>query len=106
YHSGMEEVDKIFGVCDLRLLQRVNNWTADSINGYQVDLTDSKYADTVANYIHYNLIKAPLEAYTTMDNYASIFDWLQLQNMNGIILLVIMAIVAIINMGAVLLILM
>lgn len=106
YHSGMEEVDKVFGVCDLRLLQRINNWSADSINGYQVDLTDPKYADSVANFIHYNLIKAPLEAYTTMDNYSNIFDWLQLQNINGVILLVIMAVVAIINMGAVLLILM
>jgi len=106
YHSGMEEVDKIFGVCDIRLLQRINNWTADSINGYQVDLTDVKYADTVAGYIHYNLINAPLEAYTTTDNYSAIFDWLQLQNENVAILIVIMAIVSVINMGAVLLILM
>ncbi len=106
YHSGMEEVDKIFGVCDMRLLQRINNWSADSINGYQVDLENEKYADTVANFIHYNLIKPPLEAYTTAENYSFIFDWLKLQGMNGTILLIIMAVVAIINMGAVLVILM
>ena len=102
----MEEVDKYFGVCDIRLLQRINNWTADSINGYQVDLDNEKYADTVASFIHYNIINAPLESYTTAENYSFIFDWLKLQNMNGIILLVIMAVVSIINMGAVLLILM
>ena len=106
YHSGMEEVDKIFGVCDMRLLQRINNWSADSINGYQVDLDNEKYADTVANFIHYNLIKPPLESYTTTENYSFIFDWLKLQGMNGTILLIIMAVVAIINMGAVLVILM
>ena len=106
YHTGMEEVDKYFGVCDIRLLQRINNWTADSINGYQVDLDNEKYADTVASFIHYNIINAPLESYTTAENYSFIFDWLKLQNMNGIILLVIMAVVSIINMGAVLLILM
>lgn len=106
FHSGMEEVDKVYGLCDIRLLQRINNWTTDSINGYQVDLTDPAYADTVASFIHYNLINAPLEAYTTVDNYSSIFDWLQLQNINGVILLAIMAVVSIINMGAVLLILM
>ena len=106
YHSGMEEVDKNFGVCDMRLLQRINNWGADSINGYQVDLDNEKYADTVANFIHYNLIKPPLEAYTTAENYSFIFDWLKLQGMNGTILLIIMAVVAIINMGAVLVILM
>jgi len=106
YHSGMEEVDKNFGVCDIRLLQRINNWTADSINGYQLDLDNPVYADTVANYIHYNLIKAPMESYTTQENYSFIFDWLELQGMNGTILLVIMAIVSVINMGAVLVILM
>jgi lipoprotein-releasing system permease protein len=106
YHSGMEEVDKYFGICDLRLLQRINNWSADSINGYQVDLADQKYADTVSSYIHYNLINAPLESYTTTENYSFIFDWLKLQSTNGAILLAIMAIVAIINMGSVLVILM
>ncbi len=106
FHSGMEEVDKNFGICDMRLLQRINNWPADSINGYQVDLTDNQYADTVGAYIHYNLIYPPLEAYTTVENYSSIFDWLQLISLDGVILLVIMAVVSIINMGAVLLILM
>ena len=106
YHTGMEEVDKNFGVCDIRLLQRINNWTADSINGYQVDLDDEAFADTTAAYIHEYIVAAPLEAYTTTENYSFIFDWLQLQGLNGQILLVIMAIVSIINMGAVLVILM
>jgi lipoprotein-releasing system permease protein len=105
YHSGMEEMDKFYGVCDIRLLQRINNWSADSINGYQVDLDDPKYADTVSNFIHYNLISAPLASYTTTENYSFIFDWLNLQGINGTILLAIMAIVAVINMGAVLVIL-
>jgi lipoprotein-releasing system permease protein len=106
YHSGMDEIDKALGVCDIRLLQRVNNWTADSINGYQVDLEDAKYADTVASYIHYNIVRAPLEAYTTVENYPAIFDWLELLGINGKVLMAIMAIVSIINMGAVILILM
>jgi len=105
YHSGMEEMDKYYGVCDLRLLQRINNWPADSINGYQVDLDNPAFADTIASFIHYNLITAPLEAYTTTETYSFIFDWLKLQGINGTILLAIMAIVAIINMGAVLVIL-
>jgi lipoprotein-releasing system permease protein len=106
YHSGMVEVDKIFGICDMRLLQRINNWGADSINGYQVDLDDQQFADTVSGFIHYNLTRPPMESYTTKENYAFIFEWLDLQNVNSAILLVIMAVVAIINMGAMLVILM
>ena len=106
FHSGMDEVDKNFGVCDIRLLQRIGNWGADSVNGYQVDVSDNVYADTVAAFIHFHMIYAPLEAYTTTDNYAALFDWLQLISLDGIILLVIMGVVCVINMGAVLLILM
>ena len=106
FHSGLEDVDKMYAVCDMRLLQRINNWSADSINGYQVDLDDPRYADTVAGFIHYNLTRPPLEAYTTGETYSYLFDWLGLVNMNSRILLIIMSIVAIINMGAVLVILM
>lgn len=105
YHSGMDEIDKNFGLCDLRLLQRINGWGADSVNGYQVDLDDASYADTISAYIHYNVISAPLESYTTAENYSFVFSWLHLQGINGTILLVIMAAVCIINMAAVLLIL-
>ncbi len=106
YHSGMEDIDRFFAICDIRLLQRLNNWTRDSINAYQLDLDNEIYADTIANYIHYNLINPPLESNTTAENYPSIFDWVNLQKLNGVILMVIMAIVSIINMAAVLVILM
>ncbi len=106
YHSGLDEVDKYFALCDMKLLQRINNWTTDSINAYELDLDNPAFADTVSNYIHYNLINAPLESNTTAENYPNIFDWLDFQTRNGVILLIIMTIVSVINMGAVLLILM
>ena len=106
YHSGMEEVDKYYGLCDLRLLQRINNWTKDSINAYQLDLDNEAYADTVSNYIHYHLVTLPLASNTTEENYPNIVDWLNLQSLNGVILLVIMSVVAVISIASVLLILM
>ncbi len=106
YHSGMEEVDRFFAICDIRLLQRMNGWTADSINAYQVDLESDRYADSVSDYIHYSLIIAPLESITVAENYPNIFDWVNLQKLNGLILMIIMAVVSLINMGAVLVILM
>ncbi len=106
YHSGMEEVDRFFGICDMRLIQHINGWSADSVNGFEVRLDNPAHAEDVAAFIHYNLIKAPQEAYTTKDIYSSVFDWLDLQNINSTILIIIMTIVATINMGAVLLILM
>jgi len=105
YHSGMEDMDKLYGLCDMRLLQRVNNWGQDSITGYQVDLANPSMADSVAAHIHYELIEPPLAAYTTVETYPFIFEWLQLQGTNSVILIIIMTIVAVINLSAALLIL-
>ena len=100
FHTGMEEVDKSYALCDLRLLQRINNWSADNINGYQVDLDDYRYMEPVADSVFHHLLDAPLHSYTMKEIYINIFDWLQLQNINAQIVLIIMAIVAIINLAA------
>lgn len=105
YHTGMDEVDKEFGICDIRLLQRINNWQQDNINGYQINLDNEAYSDTTANKIYNDYIDAPLTTNTMREIYPSIFDWLQLQDVNGQIVLAIMAIVAIINLAVALLIL-
>jgi len=105
YHSGMEEIDKMFAICDIRLLQRINNWPADSINGYELTLDDPANADTVESYVFYNLISPPVAVYTTTKSETFIFDWLNIQGVNSAVLIIIMTIVAIINLGAALLIL-
>ncbi|OSZ82884.1 hypothetical protein CAP35_06365 [Chitinophagaceae bacterium IBVUCB1] len=105
YHTGMEEIDRTYAICDLRLLQRINGWGADKINGYQLALDDDTYADTVANRIYYNHLQPPLTTYTMMDIFPNLFDWLHLQDVNTRVVIGIMAIVAIINLAAALLIL-
>lgn len=105
YHTGMEEIDKDYALCDLRLLQRINNWQPNQINGYQIDLKNEALADTVAAQIFYNYLQQPLTANTMKDIYGNIFDWLQLQDLNAELVIIIMAVVAIINLAVALLIL-
>lgn len=105
YHTGMEEIDKSYALCDLRLLQRVNGWDANKINGYQMQLDDDAMADTVANTVFYNFVQPPLTTYTMEDIFPNLFDWLHLQDVNTRVIIGIMAIVAIINLAAALLIL-
>lgn len=105
FHTGMEEVDKEFGICDIRLLQKINNWKEDNINGYQVDLDNPDFSDTLADLIFYDYINPPLTTTTMSEIYPNIFDWLQLQDVNAQIVLMIMAVVAVINLAVALLIL-
>lgn len=105
YHTGMVEVDRDYAICDLRLLQRINNWAPDQINGYQLTLSSQQLADTIAGQLYDNYIQPPLSVNTMYDIFPNIFSWLQFQDINERIILVIMAIVAIMNLAAALLIL-
>lgn len=105
FHTGMEEVDKNYALCDIRLLQRINNWQPDEINGYQVDLDDAAQMDALSAHIFDAYTQPPLYTYTMREVYGNIFDWLQLQDLNARIVLIIMAAVAIINLAVALMIL-
>ncbi len=105
YHTGMEEVDKNYALCDIRLLQRINGWGADDINGYQLTLDNERMADTVAAEVYDKYIEPPLTTNTMRDIFPNIFDWLGMQDVTTSIIILIMSIVAIINLAVVLLIL-
>lgn len=105
FHTGMDEVDRGYAVCDMRMLQRINNWSAEDINGYQITLDDSKYSDTVSNEIYGAYIQPPLTTYTIAELFPNLIDWLQLQDVNTAVIIIIMSAVAIINLLVMLLIL-
>jgi lipoprotein-releasing system permease protein len=105
FHTGMEDLDRNYAICDIRLLQRVNNWSPQQISGYQLELDDEYLADSMADHIYQKYLKPPVTTYTIKDIYPNIYDWLDLQDVNARIILLIMAVVAIINLATALVIL-
>ncbi len=102
YKTGIEENDKLFAITDIRLLQRINNWTEKQIGGYEVFVKDYKQMQTISDNIRLPII---WNAKSIKEVYPSIFDWLNVQGTNRNIVFIIMAIVAIINLITCLLIL-
>jgi lipoprotein-releasing system permease protein len=93
-------------LCDLKLLQRLNNWPDSVAGGLQVFLKDSKPERIQAAYE--NLIDGvPFDLYVekTSDRYIQVFEWLNLITRQVNILLVIILSVVCVNMISVLLIL-
>ncbi len=97
YKTGIEEYDKTYIIGDLELIRKLNNWGPADIGGYEIFTKDFHRMTDVAIGID-SLISQKLFVRTIKDIYPNIFDWLQLQNKNEVIILVIMTIVAIINM--------
>jgi lipoprotein-releasing system permease protein len=104
YETGLEEFDKIYVLCDIRHIQHLNNWNPDEIGGFEITLNDFNSMDRIGDYI-YKRIGFSLDAKTIRQLYPQIFDWLDLQDINVLIILILMILVAGITMISTLLIL-
>jgi lipoprotein-releasing system permease protein len=82
---------------DLELIRKLNNWPAGSIGGYEIFVDDYRKINTIAEEA-VNGVPDKLFIRSIQDIYPNIFDWLELQNKNEVIILIIMTIVAVINM--------
>ncbi|MEO7488907.1 MAG: FtsX-like permease family protein [Ferruginibacter sp.] len=97
FKTSIDEYDKQFGLCDINLIRRMNDWNPRQIGGYEVYLNDYRQTDTVATLIK-ELTPQGWSAKTITEMYSNIFDWLALQNKIKLILMGIMMIVAIVNL--------
>lgn len=97
FKTAIDEYDHQFGLCDLRMIRRMNDWRQDEIGGYEVFLHDYTAADTIAFQIKEN---TPLgwNSKTFRQINPNIFDWLALQGRIKFMLIGIMMVVAVVNL--------
>ena len=105
YKTGLEEYDKVFALVDIRQVQRLLGWEADEVGGFEVFLDDLADLPVLTEYLYYEKLPNNLYAETIREKLPEIFEWLELQNINEVVILSLMIIVAIINMITALLIL-
>lgn len=112
YKTSIEEYDKTFAIGDLKLIRRLNNWEADQIGGYEIFLKNYKAMDSVSQIVYDDPLfprgqelqattdegNTVWEAKTARELYPNIFDWLDVQDTNQFILIIIMVVVAAINL--------
>jgi lipoprotein-releasing system permease protein len=97
FKTGIEDYDKLIAICDLSLIQKLNNWNKNEIGGYEIFVKDYKSTDSVNNFMLKEL-PAEWNSRTIKQVYPNIFDWLNLQDTTILIVLIIMTIVATLNL--------
>jgi len=111
YETSLEEFDRTFVLADISHIQRLNDWYANQISGFEITVNDFKNLEEltykVMNIVGYGFEEdgSRLKVINIIEKYPQIFDWLNLQDMNVLIILILMLVVAGINMVSGLLIL-
>ena len=103
FHSGIEEYDLKNVFVDIQLLQQMIQ-TPAAISGYQINLKDlSKITETqneIQSILPDNWVNS-----ASANLYPQLFDWIQVQNINRNITIIIMLLIAVVNLITCLLIL-
>jgi len=114
YNSGMSDFDKLYVIADIYDVAKLNNWNTEDYNeisGYEILIKDFSDIDDVTEEVNrqigfrFDINGDKLNVSSLEQLYPQIFDWLSLLDMNAIVLLVIMLVIASINMVTALLIL-
>ncbi len=104
YETSLEEFDKMYVFCDIGHIKRLNNWLEDQVSGFEVYINDFDKLDEmtseVRDAIGYKITEEDTKFKVTniRIRYPQIFDWLNFQDINVIIIILLMLIVAGFNM--------
>lgn len=104
YNTGFADFDKNLTFVDLKQIQKLNYWANNEVAGYEVYLNDFNLLESslekLNDVVGYNYT---IESVKQLQN--SIFSWLDMIDVNAVIIITLMVLVAAINMISALLIL-
>lgn len=104
YRTGLEEMDNTFIFGDIKQIQRLNNWDANQISGFEVLINDFVQIERIEQEVRDNVIlyrnedSEILRTQSITRMWPQIFDWLRIIDMNVWIILILMVLVAGFNM--------
>ncbi|MBA3681098.1 MAG: ABC transporter permease [Bacteroidetes bacterium] len=104
FKTSFSDFDNNLSFVDLKQIQRLNYWNENQVGNYEIRIKDFEKLEanleTVQDLLGYNYNVGSVK-----EIYSNIFIWLEKLDINGIIIIVLMVIVATINMITALLIL-
>ncbi len=105
FNTGLSEYDSKFSLLSLDDLQEVLEWSSNEITHYEIHLEHLEDLDAYHYYAYYELTDNSLTAESVRYKFPTIFDWLDLQDVNEKVIVLLMLIVCMVNMGTTVLVL-
>ena len=110
FATGMDEMDEKFALTDIRNVQRLSGWDSRTISGYEILTDDFSQVAQSADRINMALLfnggddAINLVAISVEELYGVIFGWFKTHDINALVIIIIMIVVALFNMMSALLI--
>lgn len=104
YNTGMDEFDKLFVMCDMRHIQKLNNWEENQVSGIEITLNEFKNLEEIQDIIKEDIGNiftddgSTFKVRSIKQKYPQIFNWLEMLDVNVWIILGLMILVAGFNM--------
>lgn len=96
YNTCMSEMDKLFVLGDIEVVRRLNAWDDDQVSGIEVLVDDLRFLEETTNSVYFvtaNRLDEEGNAYYTQNLKQlnpQIFGWLDLLDMNVVVIIILM----------------
>ena len=104
YETGFGDFDDLIVMADIRHIQKLNGWERNQVGGFEILIDNFDQLDKITAKV-YEQIPYNLNAQSIKEQNPQLFDWLDLQDINVRVILILMLIVGAVNMITALLIL-
>ena len=100
YNTCMSELDEVFVLGDIEMVRRLNHWDTDQVSGMEILVDDFSHLDEVSDAVYYatvDQLDADGNAFYTQNLQQlnpQIFGWLDLLDMNVVIIILLMCCVS------------
>ena len=104
YNAPFDNASDALILADIRHIRRLNNWTSEQVGAVEIFIDDinrlQPIAEEISELMAYTITDEGrrLKVQTVADIYMQLFDWLNLLDMNVVVILVLMLLVAGFNM--------
>lgn len=100
YETGFVDYDKLFVIADIRQIRRLNGWAPDEVSGLELQVDDYDHLDRVAEDLYFDIAEKQDRNGNTYYTRSikelnpMIFDWLEVQDINVVVILILILAVA------------
>ncbi|MEA2041266.1 MAG: FtsX-like permease family protein [Bacteroidota bacterium] len=104
YNTGMQTIDELFVLCDIKHIQKLNGWSPNEVGGIEIKISKLSETENTTNKIRNKLSGVITEEESMFkinnfkENNPMLIRWLSLTDKNAEIILILMIIVAVFNM--------